>query len=553
MFFSKKLNKTQNPFFRKNQLALLRCKVYILLILWSSTMAAQQIVTPETINKQFDQIAFILHSQNPEKGISTLNKIYQNSKTIDYKSGIAKVGYNLAIIYFNSSDYNKVINLNDEFLKVGNEISDYENISHIHRLKGCAYSELGLLSKGSQEYEQALQYAKKIKAGNKKQHALSLIYSNLANHLMKSSAPQDSVFANIKKCIAAAEKINETENSFISKKYSLIAYSYIILANEYENEGNIPLAEDYYLKSLNIHQSKSVPLVERVILLNQLGSFYYGQKEYDKSIKYAEEGILIEKKTSLPQLRRDLFEVLSKSYMESLETEKSKKYFSLFTALNDSISNSNKKAVDSALNKTISKQEELLLNNSSKQMIIYTLSSVVFIIFVVSFFLYYKKQKQIQKIEKVLLQLKRKHDNPESVVLKVDMTDHVQEKEDKTLLMPPEAEEKLLEKLNDFEVKQLFLERKVSLSYVAAEIETNTKYLSYIIKKHKGKDFNEYINDLRISYIIQKITDQPIYRQYKINTLAEEAGFSSHSKFATVFKSSIGVSPSEFIKYFKEK
>ena len=186
-------------------------------------------------------------------------------------------------------------------------------------------------------------------------------------------------------------------------------------------------------------------------------------------------------------------------------------------------------------------------------MIIYTLSSVVFIIFVVSFFLYYKKQKQIQKIEKVLLQLKRKHDNPESVVLKVDMTDHVQEKEDKTLLMPPEAEEKLLEKLNDFEVKQLFLERKVSLSYVAAEIETNTKYLSYIIKKHKGKDFNEYINDLRISYITQKITDQPIYRQYKINTLAEEAGFSSHSKFATVFKSSIGVSPSEFIKYFKEK
>ena len=99
-------------------------------------MAAQQIVTPETINKQFDQIAFVLHSQNPEKGISKLNKIYQDSKTIDYKSGIAKVGYNLAIIYFNSSDYNKVINLNDEFLKVGNEISDYENISHIHRLKG---------------------------------------------------------------------------------------------------------------------------------------------------------------------------------------------------------------------------------------------------------------------------------------------------------------------------------------------------------------------------------------------------------------------------------
>lgn len=119
--------------------------------------------------------------------------------------------------------------------------------------------------------------------------------------------------------------------------------------------------------------------------------------------------------------------------------------------------------------------------------------------------------------------------------------------------MPAEAEEKLLEKLHKFEEKQLFLERKVSLPYVAAEIETNTKYLSYIIKKHKEKDFNEYINDLRINYIIQKITDNPIYRQYKINALAEESGFSSHSKFATVFKASVGVSPSEFIKYFQQK
>ena len=118
--------------------------------------------------------------------------------------------------------------------------------------------------------------------------------------------------------------------------------------------------------------------------------------------------------------------------------------------------------------------------------------------------------------------------------------------------MSAEAEEKLVEKLEEFEKKQLFLERKVSLPFVAAEIETNTKYLSYIIKQHKGKDFNEYINDLRINYIVQKITDDPVYRQYKINTLAEEAGFSSHSKFATVFKAAIGVSPSEFIKYFQQ-
>lgn len=516
-------------------------------------MDARQPITKETINNNLEKANQFVHSENPEKAIPILEKVIQDCKTIGYKSGMTRAGYTFAIIYFNSSDYNKVINLNEDFLKVGNETKDYENVSHIHRLKGCAYSELGLLSKGNEEFEQALEYAKKISAGNNRQYALSLIYSNLSSHLMKGSASKDSIFTSIKKCIAEAEKIDETDDANISRKYSLIAYSYIIMANLNEQDGKLDLAEDYYLKSLDIHNTKSVPLVERVVLLNQLAYFYYEKKEYEESVKYSEDGIATEKKASIPQLRRDLYEILSKSYMELHETEKSKKYLRLFTELNDSISNINKKAVDAALNKTISKQEELRLNNSSKQTIIYTLSTVVLFILGIFFFLYYKKQKQIKKIEKVLEKLKAKQNNPETLLSTDSKIDKVQEKDEKTALMSPEAEKKLLEKLQDFEESQLFLERKVSLPYVATEIETNTKYLSYIIKKHKGKDFNEYINDLRINYIVQKITDDPIYRQYKINTLAEEAGFSSHSKFATVFKATIGVSPSEFIKYFKQK
>ncbi len=532
-------------------------RIYSLLtvffILCHSLTAAQQPKTIESINKEFESVIHSSDSTDPEAAISHLEKIKADAKAIGYNSGIMRVGYNQAIIYFNSSNYNKLINLDDEYLKLGYAIKDYENVSHIHRLKGCAYSELGLLSQGSEQYDLALEYARKINRGNNRQYALSLIYSNLANHLMKASAPQDSIFSNINKCIAEAEKIDETDEKSISKKYSLIAYSNIIMANEYEKAEKPDLAEKYYLKSLNIHNSKTVPLVERVILLNQLGNFYYNQKDYDKSVQYAEQGISIEKKASLPQLRRDLFEVLSKSYMELHQTDQSKKYLRLFTALNDSISSVNKQAVNAAVNKTISKQkEELRMNNSSKQTIIYSLVGIVLAIIGISLFFYYKKQKQIKKIEKVLEQLKTKQQNETNLVTK-PKPDKTWEKEDKTPIMPAEAEEKLLEKLHDFENKQLYLERKVSLPYVAAEIETNTKYLSYIIKKHKEKDFNEYINDLRIHYIVQKITEDPIYRQYKINTLAEETGFSSHSKFASVFKATIGVSPSEFIKYFQQK
>nr|WP_246625384.1 helix-turn-helix domain-containing protein [Edaphocola aurantiacus] len=93
----------------------------------------------------------------------------------------------------------------------------------------------------------------------------------------------------------------------------------------------------------------------------------------------------------------------------------------------------------------------------------------------------------------------------------------------------------------------------MSLSYLATHINTNTKYLSRVINQHKQKDFNGYINELRVNYIIVQLNSDPVWRKYKISTLADEAGFSSHSKFATVFKSITGLSPSLFIQYLEKE
>lgn len=520
-------------------------------VFWSNFFAAQKVVTEETINKQFDTALHYVTSDNPEKAIPILNEINNNCKKIGYKSGIARVGNALAIIYFNSSDYNKVINLSDDFLKAADEVQDYGRMSQIYRLKGCAYSELGLLKKGDQEYSLALHYAEKINPGNPKYYALSVIYGNLASHLIRSGTPWNSVYANINKSIAEAKKISETQEDYISKKYSLIAYSYIILANEYFKSGDQERAGEYYLKALKIHESKPVPLVEKVVLVSELGSFYNSRKEYDKAVEYAEYGLALEKKASFPQLRKGLFETLSKSYLELHETEKSRKYLEMFTALNDSISNIDRKT----LSNTVSKQEQEYNDSISRRTYAYALLSLILIACGTAYFLYYKKKKQgqIQKIENLLKQLKEQKDEPARFADTGSNQDSLINKEEDIAIMPPEAEEKLLEKLHDFEKQRLYLERKVSLPYVASKIETNTKYLSYIIKKHKEKDFNKYINDLRIDYIIRKISEDPAYRQYKINVLAEETGFSSHSKFATVFKANVGISPSEFIRYVNKK
>jgi len=111
----------------------------------------------------------------------------------------------------------------------------------------------------------------------------------------------------------------------------------------------------------------------------------------------------------------------------------------------------------------------------------------------------------------------------------------------------------LLKKLEDFEKTEDFIRSDISLQNLAKNLETNTKYLSETINTHKQKNFNAYINELRIKYIVSKLKDKPVYRSYKIKYLAEESGFSTHSAFAAVFKSVMGMSPANYIQLLKQK
>jgi len=76
---------------------------------------------------------------------------------------------------------------------------------------------------------------------------------------------------------------------------------------------------------------------------------------------------------------------------------------------------------------------------------------------------------------------------------------------------------------------------------------TNTTYLSEVINKHKNKNFNSYVNDLKIGYIINKIYTDPKYHTYKITYLADECGL-PYSSFVSAFKEYTGMTPSAFIK-----
>ncbi|MBQ0148081.1 MAG: helix-turn-helix domain-containing protein [Flavobacteriaceae bacterium] len=114
------------------------------------------------------------------------------------------------------------------------------------------------------------------------------------------------------------------------------------------------------------------------------------------------------------------------------------------------------------------------------------------------------------------------------------------------------TEKVLLKKLENFEKNKGFLKKDVNLNNLAKQFDTNTKYLSEIIKSYKNKNFNQYLNELRINHLLYELENNEKVLNTKVSYLASDMGFSSHSSFSTLFTQYVGKSPSEYIKKLKE-
>lgn len=118
----------------------------------------------------------------------------------------------------------------------------------------------------------------------------------------------------------------------------------------------------------------------------------------------------------------------------------------------------------------------------------------------------------------------------------------------KTNMISDRVESQILERLEAFEKSKGYLNPTISIAILAKELDTNVKYLSSILNNIKQKSFNNYINELRIAYIVNCLKEDKKYRLYKISHLAKLSGFVSQSSFTTFFKLITGITPSIFIK-----
>tara|TARA_R110002049_G_scaffold14886_6_gene61958 strand:+ start:6736 stop:8448 length:1713 start_codon:yes stop_codon:yes gene_type:complete len=108
--------------------------------------------------------------------------------------------------------------------------------------------------------------------------------------------------------------------------------------------------------------------------------------------------------------------------------------------------------------------------------------------------------------------------------------------------------ERILIKLNLLEDKKYFLRTDCTVANLAKKLKTNTTYLSKIINSNYQKSFTNYLNDLRINYVLNRLKEDNLFRKYSIQSIANEVGFKSKESFNAAFKKRTGVLPSILIK-----
>ncbi len=155
----------------------------------------------------------------------------------------------------------------------------------------------------------------------------------------------------------------------------------------------------------------------------------------------------------------------------------------------------------------------------------------------------YKKQKRYKKRFQELLQ----ENQPKKTIL----NNKSEARAD--IGIPKDIVDAILNKLEDFEEKKGFLNLDLSVTYLAKEFDTNSKYFSKIINTYKNKSFTSYINELRIHYIIEELKTNSKFRKYTIKAIANEIGFNTTEAFSKSFYKTTGIYPSYFIKQIENR
>lgn len=509
-------------------------------LFFSSLFNAVNAQTNRADEKKFDSIYFAtavnVAATDINKAIKIADSLYLHSKPEIYRLKALMLSSSL---FQQKGDIKKSVQfaVKADKIAVKNDFYDWE--ARIAGFLSTQYRLMGLYEEGEEYLEKGKTVSNKIENDQMKKLYLGMIYQETAYYEIE--------YKNFKKAHKAAKKADAYFNQLV---YSEQDKNYFLATNE-QLLGRICIGLkkwDEALVHYNNSQERLTTVTQENAMLSGfiysgLGRIYLEKKEMASSLENLRKAEKIVKQSDYLELKIEVYQTLADYYKVSEDIQKYSAYNDKYIQALELSEKKKKESITDFVNTTKSKGRDLTQNRN-----VLLIVSIGLCLVIVGIFIWHRRSRKLERARFKEVMNRMRQERLEQTIL-----DAPEKKDPNRKIMSDAMETKIINDLKEFERGSKFTDKQISLPILAGMFNTNTKYLSHVLNTYLNKDFNSYINELRIKYIIEKIETNEKFKNYKLSVLADECGFSSHSKFSAVFKSVTGFSPSTFLVYLKEK
>ena len=541
-------------------------------------------------NKTSDDILNEINNTDPsnvDEIISLSNILYNLAyKSEDHSNMIT------ALIYLSSSNLRKgngkvAIDYLDSALLIAKEYEEADRYLRVLNYKGNHYFDLEEYDKSASVYQQVLELAKKE---NLKESVI-VANANLALVKLRAGDPLNALedLRLSKRLVAESFKDNPIGVKYNHALLNARMSEAFIMTNQLDsaliyNDKGMAIAEEINLKNVKIDL-----LMHRGLLYKEKGNpdkaldFFYEAKQLSedtndvvflgKILNFIGDNILykqqqkdaIEVLTEAEQILSanypnsdelsNSYKLLAQAYKEIDNPEKSNSYYELYAESLDRKSKKKSLASRKLQDVVISKYKNEITDLESQtekqegqlamSHIIIISSIGALVVLLILFQMYNYKNKK--RFKELILKVEQSNFDEEKneILVGYDNTKNTE------LDINEDLQHQILNGLKKLEANEYYLKQECNLHNVSKKINTNTTYVSKVINHFYNKNFNTYINDLRIQYAIVRLKEDSKFRSYSIKSIAEEVGYKSADSFTKYFKQHTGLLPSFYIKRLK--
>ncbi len=433
---------------------------------------------------------------DPIAALAKYTELAELAQKNGYQEGMLNCAMGkIGILAGYKNDFKKVIEESFVVEAAAKALDDKISTVDAFRIRGMAYSDLGLSTKGYESFQEALSLLDGLQDSEEKKMKTAILYDNIGGYY-SNICMQDSMVFYKQKVLEEAQKLSSKESRFVSNKYHFIIHICGYLGRYYRQIGSYDTAAYYLFKgdsTCKAVDTGQLRLREKLSLYSEIAFYYYEIGEYDKSINYGHIVLEIMDSIPIPIVREEVYKALSKSYLKIGNADSSLYFSTLYTNLVEENAQSTRLQVDAPVAQLINEKEKIVEQRSQKKFAIIISCLVVFSALAAWWYNRRQNVKIANKYKAIIEKIKEEgslfmpysvevasvppSDNNELVADEQELLDSdksaFDEKPKSTIT--DQTLNAIIEKLNKFEVNDKFINADISLAGIASDWGTNTR------------------------------------------------------------------------------